>query len=52
MGSEENELGRGNGELGKGGKGVTVEGVSWNLKFESFGEMCEVSSHHASVGSE
>ena len=24
------------------GKGETVEGVSWNLKFESLGEMCEV----------
>lgn len=29
-------------ELGKGGKGETVEGVSWKLKFESLGEMCEV----------
>ena len=23
------------------GKGETVEGVSWKLKFESLGEMCE-----------
>ena len=52
MWSEENELDRGNGELGKGGKGVTVEGVSWNLKFESFGEMCEVSCVQASVAVE
>ena len=38
--SEESELDRGNGELGKGGNGETVEGVSWKLKFESLGEMC------------
>ena len=25
------------------GKGETVEGVSWKLKFESLGGMCEVS---------
>ena len=47
---EESELDRGNGELGKGSKGETGEGVSWNLKFESLGEMCEVSSQHARVG--
>ena len=40
MWSEESELDRGNGELGKGGNGVTVEGVSWKLKIERFGEMC------------
>ena len=47
---EESELDRANGELGKGGKGETGEGVSWNLKFESFGEMCEVSCERVSVG--
>ena len=49
---EESELDRGNGELGKGGNGETVEGVSWKLKFESLGEMCEVSCEHVSVGLE
>lgn len=41
--NEESELDRGNVELWKGGKVVTVEGVSWNLKFESLGDVCEVS---------
>lgn len=35
---------------GKGGNGETVEGVSWKLKFESLGEMCEVSCVRTSVG--
>ena len=47
---EESELDRGNGELGKGGNVVTVEGVSWKLKFESLGERWEVSCEHVSVG--
>ena len=34
------------------GKGETVEGVSWKLKFESLGEMCEVSCVRTSVGLE
>ena len=32
------------------GKGETVEGVSWKLKFESLGEMCEVWCVRTSVG--
>lgn len=34
------------------GKGETVEGVSWKLKFESLGEMCEVCCVRTSVGLE
>ena len=38
--NEKWELHRGNVELSKGGNVVTVEIVSTNLKFESFGVMC------------
>ena len=48
--SEEEEWKGETRELEVWGIGETGEGVSWNLKFESLGEMCEVSSHHARVG--
>ena len=40
--SEEEEWKGETRELEVWGIGETGEGVSWNLKFESFGEMCEV----------